>query len=105
MIKFKALIHKMTGKVITYTEWLEKIKNYEEIKFFIEGDGTYMYDSKTILYCDHFEIIYDSDFTKDEIMLVYKLTDDIQRKSQLNRILCEKIETEKDLKYKYGVEL
>jgi len=73
MIKFNCIIHKETGHIIKYDEWLEKVKKYEEIRFFIKDDGEYIYDSKTILYEDHFEI-------KDEIGIELKYRQDIEDK-------------------------
>lgn len=63
MIKFNCLIHKETGAIINYEDWLEvfKIQNKE-----------YNYKAKEMLFNDDFEIIYESEFSEEEAILMLK---------------------------------
>lgn len=61
MIEFTKLIHKETGTVIKYNDWKEKLETNNLIVF--PGDikgSTWRYNSKTILFSDDFELIYNS---------------------------------------------
>lgn len=102
MIKFNCLIHKETGTVIKYEDWKEKLKNDNVIVWKDEKlNGTWQYKPKNILFSDDFEIIYDSEFTTEELTDIYR--------GMNNKRLCHKIsEMLNDrcqLEMKYGVEV
>lgn len=83
MIKFKFLIHKPTDNVISYDRWIELLKGDSENLTFhkctpISFDGkifksdiekeTFIYkNAKDVLFSDDFEVVYESDFTNDEL--------------------------------------
>jgi hypothetical protein len=84
MIKFNCIIHKETGTVIKYEDWLkcierQKAKNKESIMYIknrikfdekMENlkDFDYKYKLKDMLFNDDFEIIYESEFTIEELI-------------------------------------
>jgi len=101
MIKFNCIIHKETGHIIKYDEWLEKVKKYEEIRFFIKDDGEYIYDSKTILYEDHFEIIYESNFNTKSLYTLYRHEKNVFIKDEIGI----ELKYRQDIEDKYGIEV
>ena len=114
MIKFNYLIHKETGKIISYDEWLEHYKAEIDIEW-MENKKYYRYYHPTkMLFSDEFEIIYDSEFTTKELNNInycIKLAvsenvgDEYLDKQQelINKVdtILEKIEFNK---YNYGIE-
>lgn len=68
MVKFTALVHKETGKVIQYEEWL-KLLETDNIHMWKDkiNNGTWQYKPQNILFSDDFEIIYDSEFELEEL--------------------------------------
>lgn len=74
MIKFNCAIHKGTGTIITYDEWLKEIQEQDSIvdrpveKQMSENE-ILSYRPKQILFSDNFLIIYNSEFTIEELKL------------------------------------
>lgn len=71
MIKFNCLIHKETGTVIKYLDWLEEVKKQpgitdQPVEKEISQGIILNYRPKQALFSDNFEIIYDSEFTTEE---------------------------------------
>ncbi|OOM17207.1 hypothetical protein CLSAB_19270 [Clostridium saccharobutylicum] len=77
MIKFKALIHKETGTIIKYEDWLKNFKENLQIRFtkidLYEELARYSrpYNAIELITSDDFKIIYDSEFTYEEIETMY----------------------------------
>lgn len=68
MIKFTALIHKETGTVIKYEDWKEKLEKEHPIKCTNKSRrNLWSYLPKEVLFSDDFEIIYESEFTTEEL--------------------------------------
>ena len=70
MVKFRYIIHKETGTVIKYEDWKEAA---ERDNFIIVKGAEVFVNPKNIvkaremLFSDDFEIIYDSEFTENEL--------------------------------------
>ncbi|WP_315069183.1 hypothetical protein [uncultured Clostridium sp.] len=59
MVKFDKLIHKETGKVIHYSDWLESLTGQKPINFPDTKSGEWVYKAELILFGDDFEIVYE----------------------------------------------
>ena len=100
MVKFRYLIHKETGTVINYDVWKERLETDNIIKWKDkEMNGTWQYKPKKILFNDDFEIIYDSEFTLQELYKLYGLSGDLAPKISKNINEKEKIFT------RYGIKV
>ena len=80
MIKFKALIHKETRTVIQYEDWKKKAENNDVFIIRVSDAGHYEYKSLNMLVSTHFVIVYDSEFTTEELYKLYGLSGDLSDK-------------------------
>ena len=104
MIKFSALIHKETGTVIKYDDWKEQLeKDYPIMWNDKKGEGKWIYDSNKILFNDDFEIIYDSEFTLEELRDIFRGRQ--KSDNELMEKLCKNINDKEFLKLKCGIEV
>lgn len=98
MIKFKALIHKETRKVIEYEKWLELLKSNDVIVWKDRiNNGAWQYKPRSMLFSDSFEIIYDYEFTTLELIQLYSNSGNLGLK--LKKIIDER----HNLKREYGI--
>ena len=116
MIKFSALIHKETGTVIKYEDWKESAErdNYIPIKgveVFINPKN--IVKAREMLFSDDFEIIYDSEFTTEELELANVSVFECVRReiiwdntgNNLSKKIEDIIEKIYENKSKYGIEV
>jgi len=108
MIKFNFLIHKATGTVIKYEEWLEEVQKQpgitnRPVEKEISKGMIFNYKPKEALFSDGFEIIYDSEFTTEELTKLYDYNDelDIELKIKINELIGER----EYIKNKHGIEV
>lgn len=100
MVKFRCLIHKETGTVIKYEEWKETLLESVYNSIFIKTDSkTFEYKTKEILFSDDFEIVYDSEFTLQELYKLYGLSGDLAPK------IAKSINEKEALFTRYGIEV
>lgn len=95
MIKFNSLIHKETGTVIKYQDWK---RDLEKVNLVIIN-GYDAYEPDEIIFSDDFEIIYDSEFTLDELYRLYGLSGDLAPK------IAKIIEQRRNLTKEYRIEV
>lgn len=106
MIKFNCLIHKETGTVIKYEDWKEAA---ERDNFIIVKGAEVFVNPKNIvkaremLFSDDFEIIYDSEFTLEELGIIFRGNQRFVEK--LMKKICKDINDKEFLKNKYGIEV
>jgi hypothetical protein len=118
MIKFTALIHKETGAVISYIDWLAHLKGHKEIRIEKESPKNNFYVGvfdplDIILYSDSFEIIYYSEFTTEELELANVSIFECVRRdiiwsntgNDLSKKIEEIIKKRYENKSKYGIEV
>jgi hypothetical protein len=98
MIKFSTLIHKETGTVIKYEDW-KKLSPYDD-KTYI--DKNHSYSDIEMLFSDDFEIIYDSDFTLEELRILFRGNQ--KYNEELMKKICKKI-SDKEYYKQYGIEV
>ena len=104
MVKFRYLIHKETGTVIKYEDWKEQLeKDYPIIWNDDKGEGKWVYNSKNILFNDDFEIIYDSEFTLEELRDIFRGRQ--KSDNELMEKIAKNINDREFLKNKYGIEV
>ena len=105
MIKFGYLIHKETDRVIKYEDWKEAAREdsyitiIKDSKLFINPKN--IVKAKEMLFNDDFEIIYDPEFTAEDLQKILK--------DNLDNVLLYKIVKSIDfkiaLKNKCGIEV
>lgn len=106
MIKFNCLIHKQTRTIIKYVEWLEEVKKQQGItnqpvEKQISEKEKLIYRPKQALFSDDFEIIYDSEFTMEELIEISEDREGILTEAKINKL----IEQKEYIKNKYGIEV
>lgn len=105
MIKFQYIIHKETGTVIKYEDWKEAaiIDNFitinKEKKVFINPKN--IFKAKEMLFSDDFEIIYNSEFTYEEIQDLFRATNSKTIGKKLYKIMNDR----EFYKSKYGIDI
>lgn len=92
MIKFNCLIHKETGTVIKYEDWLD-LYSYDNGMFL----GKSSYHNEEMIFSDDFEIIYNSEFTTKELTSI----DSKETMNKIGKILNKRYQ----LEMKYGIEV
>jgi hypothetical protein len=110
MIKFNCLIHKETKNIIDYATWqrgLEKgqsfILGYHGTHIVKEMDKEfYRYTAEEMLFTDDFKIIYDSDFTLEELRVIFRGNQ--RYNEELMRKILKNINDKEFNKDKYGIE-
>lgn len=119
MIKFRYAIHKETGAVLRYEDWLKaynlKCQNGNTIKFSLnymikpktlnDLDKLTLYETITfipeeVLFSNNFEIIYENELTLEELNLLFYKSKDF---TKLNKKILQIIEKEKEAMYKYEI--
>jgi hypothetical protein len=100
MIKFQCIIHKETGTVIKYEDWKERLERNDYIDWEDNKTGLWYYRPKDVLFSDDFEIIYNSEFTLQELEwlhqgLSYKIWD------KISKIIYDR----KEIKEEYGIDI
>ena len=104
MVKFRYIIHKETGTVIKYEDWKEQLeKDYPITWNDDKGEGKWVYNSKNILFNDDFEIIYDSEFTLEELRDIFRGRQ--KSDNELMEKIAKNINDREFLKNKYGIEV
>lgn len=108
MIKFVALVHKQTGTVIKYEEWLQEIQKQpgvtsQPVEKQISNKEKLIYRPKEALYSDSFEIIYDSEFTLEELGIIFRCNQKYCEK--LMEKICKGINNKELLMSKYRIEV
>lgn len=101
MIKFNCLIHKETGTLIKYEDWKEHLKNNTVFhwKDKVNKGGIWQYWPKDILFLNDFEIIYNSEFTTDELYSLYGLSGELRGK--IEKLILAK----KKVAFEYRIEV
>lgn len=105
MVKFNRLIHKETGTVIKYEDWLKAV--WDDLSINVKFDNKLIKPNSTVkakemLFSDDFEIIYDSEFTGEELWLIHcRCGEDENLQYKVRDILKNRDE----LRYKYGIEV
>ena len=99
MIKFNVLIHKETGTIIQYADWLRFLKE-RTIYIWRENcsQGEWRYLPKEMLFSEDFEIVYEQDFTTAELIQLYGLSGELRMRC--SDLINERYELQR--KYKYG---
>jgi hypothetical protein len=114
MIKFNCLIHKGIGTVIEYSKWWqlirkEAVENKEELTYFGNGEKYYKYKLKEMLFSDDFEIIYDSEFTTEELNMIYSCIGVTINEYECSDCSCEEeynlLDKIEKVKNKYRIEV
>ena len=104
MVKLRYLIHKETGTVIKYEDWKERLETDNIIKWKdIKLNGVWQYKPKNMLFSDDFEIIYDSEFTLEEIEIIFNGNQNSNDK--LMKKIHKNMYDKEFLKLKYGIEV
>lgn len=99
MVKFRYLIHKETGAVIKYEDWK---RDLEKVNLVIIN-GYDAYEPDEIIFSDDFEIIYDSEFTLEELRDIFRGRQ--KSDNELMEKLCKNINDREFAKSKYGIEV
>lgn len=124
MIKFRYAIHKETGIILTYDKWLchlneckcknkEIVLDFQKHKTAIQNEeniqsiswSKFIYGVNDIFTTDDFEIIYESDFTKEELNQLIILRYEMIRPGyqelfkKVDGLFCK----EWELENKYGI--
>ncbi|MDK0982972.1 hypothetical protein P5F71_07955 [Clostridium perfringens] len=117
MIKFRYAIHKETGAVLRYEDWLKaynlKGQNGNTIKFslnymikpktFNDLDKLPLYETisftpEEVLFSNNFEIIYENELSLEELNLLFHKSKDYIK---LNKKILQMIERENKIMCKY----
>lgn len=105
MIKFNCLIHKETGVVIKYEEWICYAIGRCEIKIINQkGDNEYYkgtFNAIDILFNDDFEIIYDSEFTTKELIEIIEDRCGFDTETKINKLIKKR----EFNRFNYGIEV
>lgn len=96
MIKFKALIHKETGIVVKYDEWIRLIKSNCTMGFTkklkiskpLKATSTKTYEPQEMLFSDDFIIVYDSKLRTLELIQLYSNSGEL--KTKLKKIIDQR---------------
>lgn len=101
MIQFNCIIHKETGTVIKYEGWIERVKSGGKLGFFDVKTGEWNFEPKEMLFSDDFEIIYNSEFTVDELFELNNVNLNVDLRYKVTKLRFNKIK----LKDKYGIDI
>ena len=106
MVKLRYLIHKETGTVIKYEDWKEAA---ERDNFIIVKGAEVFVNPKNIvkaremLFSDDFKIIYDSEFTLEELRDIFRGRQ--KSDNELMKKICKNVNDKEFIKSKYGIEV
>ena len=106
MVKFRYIIHKETGTVIKYKDWKEAAERDNFI--IVKGAEVFVnpkniVKAREVLFSDDFKIIYDSEFTLEELGIIFRGNQRFVEK--LMEKIAKNINDREFLKNKYGIEV
>jgi len=102
MIKFTALIHKETGTVIKYEDWKERLGSDMPVVFINPlEEEPFNYSTKEMIFSDDFEIVYDSEFTTEELIEISEDREGLDLEVKISELIGEREYINK----KYGIEV
>ena len=106
MVKFRYIIHKETGTVIKHEDWKEAAERDNFI--IVKGAEVFVnpkniVKAREVLFSDDFKIIYDSEFTLEELGIIFRGNQRFVEK--LMEKIAKNINDREFLKNKYGIEV
>lgn len=100
MVEFEVLIHKETGTVIPYDNWIGFLKE-RTIYIWREKstNGDWRYTPKEMLFSEDFVIVYKQDFTTLELIQLYSGIGNLRPK--LKRLIDDRHNIQHDYNYDF----